>query len=77
MGSRKRSKPLRCVLPGRLVLLAQRVRLMPLLVLVVLAPAMVPSGRWLLTREKSLLAVAAVDALLALRRMHKYVINNK
>jgi hypothetical protein len=77
MGSRKRSKPLRCVLPGRLVLLARRVRLMPLLVLVVLAHAMVPSGRWLPTRERSLLAVAAVDALLALRRMHKYVINNK
>jgi hypothetical protein len=77
MGSRKRSKPLRCVLPGRLVLLARRVRQMPLLVLVVLAPVMVPSGRWLPTRERSPLAVAAVEGLLALRRMHKHIINNK
>jgi hypothetical protein len=76
MGSRKRSKPLRCVLPGRLVLLAQRVRLIQPLVLAVLVLVMVPSGLWLLIRERSPLAVVVVEGLLALRRMHKFVVIN-
>jgi hypothetical protein len=73
MEIRRRSKPPRCVLPGQLVLLALRVHLMPLLALAVLALVMVLSGRWLPTRERSPLAVAAVDALLALRRTHKHI----
>jgi hypothetical protein len=47
---------------------------MPLLALAVLALVMVLSGRWLPTRERRPPAVAAVDALLALRRMHKHII---
>jgi hypothetical protein len=76
MVSRKRSKPLRCVLPGRLVLLARRVCLTLLLVLVALVLAMAQSGLWLLILERSPLAVVGVEGLLASRRMHKCVLVN-